>query len=126
MVDPTGKTDLLSVARHVLRDELLSEIPADKKYQALMVANAMAIAGREAALGRLDTPPPHYIASLLQLLGKQEPEPEIVALLIGDLRDGAFNANTERRKTLHRILLEEARRQLEISNPRYLGSDTSV
>ena len=44
MVREVKNTDLLSIARTVLRDEVLNVIPEHKKYEALMVANAMAIA----------------------------------------------------------------------------------
>ena len=43
---PTGE-QLLETARGLLRDELLPALPADKRHAALMIANAMAIAGRQ-------------------------------------------------------------------------------
>ena len=58
MSSDTADTDLLVTARSVLRDELLKVIPDHKRYEALMVANAMAIVAREAKLGSLTTPPP--------------------------------------------------------------------
>src|SRR5690606_21329135 len=41
--------ELLDVARRTLLDELLPLLPGEKAYEALMVANAMAIASRELA-----------------------------------------------------------------------------
>jgi hypothetical protein len=57
--NPSGK-DLLDIAREVLREELIPALPADKKYSALMIANAMAIvmrqieAGQETDVSRLE------------------------------------------------------------------------
>src|SRR3546814_14117978 len=39
--------ELLTVARRVLLDDLLPLLPADKTYDVLMIAHAMAIAARE-------------------------------------------------------------------------------
>lgn len=41
--------DLLAIARDVLLNELLPALPVDKAFAARMVANAMAIAARDAA-----------------------------------------------------------------------------
>lgn len=40
---------LLAEARRLLNDELLSQLPEQRRYEARMIANAMAIAGRELA-----------------------------------------------------------------------------
>jgi hypothetical protein len=45
---PRG-AELLAVARRALLEELVPALPEDRRYQALMVANALAIAGRELA-----------------------------------------------------------------------------
>lgn len=44
-----GAADLLETARDVLLNELLQALPAEKVFAARMVANAMAIAARDAA-----------------------------------------------------------------------------
>lgn len=43
---------LLAIARDSLLNELLPHLPAEHKYTALMIANAMAIAGREQTASR--------------------------------------------------------------------------
>src|SRR5213080_5033797 len=43
---PAGEA-LLDAARRLLLDELLALLPAERRYDGLMIANAMAIAGRE-------------------------------------------------------------------------------
>lgn len=41
--------DLLDIARTTLLDEIVPQLQGDARFKALMVANAMAIAGRAAA-----------------------------------------------------------------------------
>ena len=43
--------DLLATAREALLAEILPALPDDRRYTTLMIANAMAIAAREFALG---------------------------------------------------------------------------
>jgi hypothetical protein len=47
--EPPEGPDLLATAREVLLNDILPALPADKAFAARMIANAMAIAGREAA-----------------------------------------------------------------------------
>ena len=51
MNDRPDATELLAIARRTLLDELLPRLPEDLRYNALMIANAMAIASREHAAG---------------------------------------------------------------------------
>ncbi|MHB8766326.1 MAG: DUF6285 domain-containing protein, partial [Deferrisomatales bacterium] len=73
MVDRPGGAELLTAARSLLRDELLPLLPADRRYGALMAANAMAIAARDLELGerlaRQDA------AELAEFLGEPGPAP---------------------------------------------------
>ena len=122
MSNDTADTDLLVTARSVLRDELLKVIPDHKRYEALMVANAMAIVAREAKLGSLTAPPPQFSKSISDLL-KQVGEPEeLVSNLIQRLRSDAFNPENKKTALLHKTLMVEAERKVRISNPRYLKS----
>jgi hypothetical protein len=47
--EPPEAPDLLAIARDVLLNDILPALPPDKAFAARMVANAMAIAAREAA-----------------------------------------------------------------------------
>ena len=47
---PSGK-DLLDIARDVLREDLIPALPENKRYPALMIANAMAIVMRQIEAG---------------------------------------------------------------------------
>ena len=51
MTDRPNGAELLKIAREALTRDLVSELPEGKRYLALMVANAMAIAARELELG---------------------------------------------------------------------------
>ncbi len=47
--DRPAAGELLAVARQTLLSDLLPALPEEMRYQALMLANALAIAGREIA-----------------------------------------------------------------------------
>ena len=51
MSDRPNGAELLKAAREALTRELVPELPEGRRYLALMVANAMAIAARELELG---------------------------------------------------------------------------
>jgi hypothetical protein len=54
MNDRPDATELLEIARRTLLADVLPRLPEDLRYPALMIANAMAIAGREHAAGDAD------------------------------------------------------------------------
>ena len=116
-------TDLLAIARSVLRDELLKALPDHKRYEALMVANAMAIAAREATLGPITAPPPSFSKSLSGLLDQNAEPEELVSGLIERLRKDEFNPENPKTQNLQQILMLEADRKVQVSNPRYLKSE---
>ena len=117
MVREVKNTDLLSIARTVLRNELLNVVPEHKKYEALMVANAMAIAAREAAYGSLAEPSNAFLAALLLVSGEID---EPIDNTIKKLRLGAFDPDNPKTITLHQALLVEAERKVKVSNLQYL------
>jgi len=92
-------TDLLQTARDVLLAEVVPHLPAGQKYQALMVANAMAIAARES---EGDAPPP------------EPPE------LSGRIRAGEFDPGAPEHDAIAAWLLEATRARCAISNPKAL------
>jgi hypothetical protein len=126
---PTG-AQLLDTARSLLRDELLPALPADKRHAALMIANAMAIAGRQlnagdaherwelAALGQLLSLPPTGAATHDAPLRAQ-----LVAanrVLCTRLREGRADQGAMRAQVLDH-LQAVTRRKVEESNPKYLA-----
>ncbi len=119
--------ELLEVARQVLRERLLPRLPVECRYDALMVANAMGIAAREAEAG---TAP--LRAELQRLAGLyDEPPPEAVTpqefllalkaanqRLARGIRAGAFaDREAAVRQHLRRTLAD----QLVVSNPKVVG-----
>lgn len=128
---PSG-AELLEVALKVLRERLLPRLPADCRYEALMVANAIGIAAREA---QADTTP--LRAELQRLAGlyhepAPQPEPATRAGLVRaletanrrlarDIRAGSFSG-PERGAALRAHLRLTIADQLAVSNPKVLGS----
>lgn len=126
MPNKNYSTGLLAVARSVLRDELIREIPADKKYQALMVSSAMAISARELSLGSIDAVSDAFVQSLALLIGQGEPAKDTVRSLILKIRAATYGAGQRDTMQLHKLLVDETKRKLEISNPRYLDQIRDV
>ncbi len=115
---PDG-AELLRTARTALLEELLPQLPAEMRYTTLMVANAMAIAAREADAGDGHRRHEH---TLLRELLEAEPDAgvsvgELNRRLASELRAGTFDRQTVR---VGELLLEEIRDRLRISNPKYL------
>ena len=120
MGDQINPISLLSVARTVLRDELLKEVPSNKKYQALMVARAMAITEREQTLGSIATPSDEFVQSLGDLMGLDGSSSGMLIELIAHIRTGEFGADAQGTANLHQLLVKETKRKLGVCNPEYL------
>ena len=126
MTDRPNGAELLKIAREALMRELAAELPESKRYLALMIANAMAIAAREAELG--DGADRAELTSLRMLF--QEPGPDtsedvadrLAALnrrLCAEIRAGRFNGgDAEARLRAH--LRRSAEARVAISNPKAL------
>lgn len=106
-----GAADLLATAREVLLNELLPALPPDKAFAARMVANAMAIAARDA--------------------GQDAWEPEAltrIAALASDargfaaaIRAGHFDPGTPDHGAAAALLDDLTRARCVVSAPRALG-----
>ena len=126
MTDRPNGAELLKIAREALLRELAAELPESKRYLALMIANAMAIAAREAELG--DGADRAELTSLRMLF--QEPGPDtsedvadrLEALnrrLCAEIRAGKFTrGDAEARLRDH--LRRSAEARVAISNPKAL------
>jgi hypothetical protein len=126
MTDRPNGAELLKIAREALTRELAAELPESKRYLALMIANAMAIAAREAELG--DGADRAELTSLRMLF--QEPGPDtsedvadrLEALnrrLCAEIRAGKFTrGDAEARLRDH--LRRSAEARVAISNPKAL------
>ncbi|MDH3474361.1 MAG: DUF6285 domain-containing protein [Rhodospirillales bacterium] len=119
MRDQPSGANLLRQARAVLLEDLLGALPEGKRYEALMVANAMAIVAREleAGEGRAEER-----AALENLLGAADEADETAALkalvqrLAREIRTGRHDGSA----VLHALLSRDAARRLAVSNPKRL------
>lgn len=112
--------DLLAIARQTLLDELLPQLPDHLRYPALMVANAMAIAGRESVAGAqvqaVET------EQLLQLPGELPASPaDARPNLCRAIRQGRFDSPGAEQEQLLTTLSAVTRARLAISNPKALA-----
>mgnify|MGYP001192115751 FL=1 len=124
---PTGD-DLLIMARQVLREELLELLPEERRYDALMVANAMAIAARQIKFG--DKPERQEWKALADLLGETVKESDATAVsdTLGDLyhklgdkiRIGELDPGMPSHDNLYAFLLEVTMQKLRESAPKFL------
>ena len=102
-----GPEDLLKTAARVLRESVAAGLSGEARYQALMVANAIAIAGRQMGEGRL------------QDLGDM-PAAEDPASLVRAIREGALDGRAD----VHERILRKLRAAVAVSNPKALARET--
>lgn len=124
---PTGG-ELLSIARQVLREELMPLLPEERRYDALMVANAMAIAARQIAFG--DAPERREGQNLAALLGEtvdgddaaaaSEAVGELTRRLGAKIRRGEFDPGTPQHHAVRSFLLDVTIQKLRESAPKTL------
>jgi len=126
MNDKPNAAELLDIARQTLLELLLPELPPTSKYHALMVANAMGIAGREISasevdLGRELEPFAALYPSDGEETGGVSPAERLLELnirLSREIRQGGLDA--DRAGLIYALLQAQTRRRLAISNPKYL------
>lgn len=107
---------LLSLARSIVLRELVPALPADKRYEARMVANAVAIAARElSAGGEARSETAVALASVQDHIEAAAPE-EIERALAAAIRAGDHDADT----TIHAAMTRVVIADLRISNPKAL------
>jgi hypothetical protein len=100
--------DLLAAARETLLSRLLPALPAALQYEARMVANAMAIAARQA-----EVPEAAFTALM-------PGEADGLAALVAAIRAGAFAPGTGRHAECAAFLRAFAEARARVSNPRAL------
>lgn len=122
--------DLLDEARRSLIEALLPLLPQDRRYDALMVANAMAIASREAQSGdKLLREEVRGLETLLDGAGtangaREELRARLLELerrLARDIRRGSYDAVGPQRDAVRAYLRTVTREQVRISNPKALA-----
>ena len=123
-------SELLEIARHTLRGDLLAALPESRRYEALMIANAIAIAGR--VLERGETPEREELASLARLMDEKDPvvPPDsamvrerlntLYGLLADELRAGKIAPGGARHRAVFAHLRRTTLERLGESNPKAL------
>ena len=123
--EPDG-AELLRVAQKVLREHLLPGIAKQQRYEALMVANAMAIAAREFEVG--DTGLREELRMLTELYGDtvvsqsgtsiKEKVSRLNKRLAKDIRAGVMDGACA--QGVRALLKAQVIGRLRINNPKYL------
>jgi hypothetical protein len=102
-----GPEDLLDTAVGVLRKEITGELSGQARYQALMVANAIAIAARQIG----ESPLPDQV---------DIPAAADAASLARAIRDGALDGRAD----VYDRIVRGLRAEVSVSNPKALARDT--
>ena len=113
--------ELLAIAAKTFREQLLPVLPEDKKYQALMILNAMSIAERQQEMGE---GPLNDECDLLEVVLDTTPKADELHDRAAELnrefarrvRDGAYDNDDTGRHVLWAVTLQKVRE----SAPRYL------
>jgi len=118
MREPPEGPDLLGTARDVVLKELLPHLPEAQKFAARMVANAMAIAQREAKQD--DAWETQAGAEIAALMG-YDAGADAMRRFAADIRARRCDPGGAKHAEAFRILRTMARRRCEVSAPRALG-----
>jgi hypothetical protein len=131
MTEQPEAADLLDEARRSVLEILLPLLPQDRRYDGLMVANAIAIASREARLSdELLREAVRGLAILLDSRGAAGGSAKELRVtlhgleqqLAHDLRRGAYDAPGPRRDAVRAYLRASTQGRVRLSNPKALGS----
>jgi hypothetical protein len=129
MTDRPDGVALLEEARRTLLETLLPLLPPERRYDGLMVANAMAIAAREAGQGDiLLRESVKLLAALFPASAAATSEnlraqlPELEARLAREIRAGLCDAPGPRRDAVRDYLRRSAIARARVSNPKALSS----
>ena len=128
MKNQPDATKLLAIARATLLDKLLPQLTEASRYDALMIANAMAIAIREYAAG--DTAARAELARLQVMFAENAESPASEELnvmlatynrrLAREIRSGRFDDSERAALLAH--LAQTTADELAVANPRALQS----
>ncbi len=116
--------DLLLTARQLLLEQLLPQLPEGARYQALMLANSLAIAHRQIGAGAANDEEALLLRAL-QTLYPGEPQAGLETLYLRvqqQLRAGAgcFVDDAPQRQRLWDVLRQLTLDSLAVSNPKVL------
>jgi hypothetical protein len=112
--------DLLATARATLLAEVVPLLPAEKRLPALMAANAIGIALRDAAAD--EGAEQALAARLAALLGREGTAEALLGDLAAGIRAGNHDPGTPKHAATAAFLTDLARHRAAISNPKALAS----
>jgi uncharacterized protein DUF6285 len=127
MTDKPDAAPLLEEARRTLLETLLPLLPPERRYDGLMVANAMAIAAREAGNGGAALR--ESVALLAALFSASSAATgeslcahlsQLEARLAHEIRAGLYDAAGARRDAVRDYLRRSVIARLRLSNPKAL------
>lgn len=126
MRDNPSSENLLKIAEDTFRKEILPQLSADKKYTALMIANAMRIVARQIEHDENSTVDKNQkeVASLSQLLNKtiNENDPDALINLnrqfASAIRNGEFSSDKPSHEKVKTHLLTAVQNRLAEVNPK--------
>ena len=109
-IDQPDARGLVEIALKTFREVVLPAVPAEQRFPALMIANALSIAERELKGGA------DAAESLRRLLGEEGDADTLSRRLCAAIAEGRFDGSPE----LRPVLWEITRSRLAVSNPKYL------
>ena len=121
----------LRSARDVLLNDLMPLLPPERRLEALLIANCMAIAEREAGADR--GPTEAMLRDLELFYGRECSSPcrgersegaaELLRRFACELRNGEFENSPERETRARAILWRMTIVQLRLANPKFLAAN---
>jgi hypothetical protein len=114
---------LLALGREMLLNELLALLPPERRLEMLLVANAMAIAQREAEMDRWTQPIARELATLYAPNNAGAGAAELLRRFSRDLRAGGFEASKGRDRKARAILWRLTLAKLRQANPKFLAAN---
>ncbi|HEY0833461.1 MAG TPA: DUF6285 domain-containing protein [Azospirillum sp.] len=115
--DEPDAQGLVEIALKTLREVVLPAVPAERRFAALMIANALSIAGRELATGA--SAEPAQAEAIGGLLGGTGDLETLTRRLCAAIDAGDFDA-ADRQAALRAVLWDLTRSRLAVSNPKYV------
>lgn len=114
--------NLLATALDTLRGELLPALPDEKRYAALMTANALAMVERE--MHAADSAGEAFLTAAGALYGPpgEAAADALAQRLCADIEAGRFDADSPERQAALECLKASIAARLAITNPKLLAS----
>lgn len=118
--DDPGARDLVAIALRSFREAILPVVPAEQRFTALMIANALGVAERELAAGTAAEPA--LAAAVGGLLGEDGDLPDLLPRLCTAIDAGRFDT-PDQQAALRTVLKDITRARLALSNPKRLAAE---